>query len=681
MIVAMPHLNRRAILALLLGLAAPTTLCGYARWSLPRGLFWRADHDRVLFHMDTAAKGGLLNQSGEILITPDSDPQAALTAAMNTWNSVASTTARFLPLDVRPNKAFAGDGQNSLSFEDSEETRSVVGSAIAITGVITRYDGSIVDTDIYFSPSYTFSTTRFVGSIDLQEIATHELGHALGAQHSNLFSSTMFPFADFEQTFRRQLSDDDIAFVCSVYPLAPPNSAFGTISGKVTFDTGGPVRGAAVVAVDADRGVIVSAITRLGDGQYTMAGLPPGNYHIHAEPIGGLIQPSNLGLGAAQVDLGWPATTLGGAAAPQVVTVSQGQTVSADMVVSSKPATLQFDSLWLNLYQYSAFDFDLLRSGQTAEVSIFGAGYDDSIRAEDILVFGPGITVRPGSLEVYPGATPADAGEVFFVIDIPARDDWGVAFFGVRRGDENLFTSPLRVSPAGPVFRPSAVANAAGSGHVGLAPGEIASLYGGALGPAEGLSSTPSAGRIPRSLAGVTLSVDDLPAPLFYVSSGQVNFLVPFEVAGHASVRLSVAVDGLVSEQATLPVLDAAPAVFPFGWDWAVVNQDWTMNTPASPAPAGSVIMVYCTGLGMVSPPVDTGVVAPQAPLSAAVGVTASLNGTDVPVYFAGLAPGFVGLMQVNVVIPSGTPKGDALPLVLTAHGQSSQSWVTIAVN
>lgn len=683
MIVTLTPLRRRRILLFLLSLAAPATLCGYARWSLPRNVFWRGDNNRVLFRVDTTVQGGLLNVFGHTLITPDSDPRTALAAAMNTWNSVASTTARFLPLDVGPTRAYPGDGQNSFSFEDDEETRSIVGSAIAITRVITLYDGSVVDTDILFSPSYSFSTTRYAGSMDLQEIATHELGHSLGVEHSNLFTSTMFPFADFEQTFRRRLSDDDIAFVSVVYPLAAPNPAGGTISGTISFDSGSPVRGAAVVAVDAERGVVVSAITRLGDGRYTMAGLPPGNYRVHSEPIRGMVQPSNLGLSESQVDLGWPATTFGGAATPQVVSVSQGLTVKADIVVPFKPPTLQFSFLAVNLNQYSAPapDSDLLHSGQSAEISIFGTGYDDSIEAEDILVFGSGISVRPGSLEVFPGATPADTGQIIFVIDIPARDDWSIAFFGVRRGDENLFTNPLRITPAGPTFRPSGVTNAAWSEHVGLAPGEIASLYGTALGPAEGLSSSPSAGRLPRTLAGVTLSVDDLRAPLFYVASGQISFLVPYEVAGRTSVTLSVTVNGSVSDQATLPVLDAAPALFPVSYGWAVINRDWTMNSPASPAPAGSVIMVYCTGLGAVSPPIDSGAVAPQAPLSSAVGVTASLNGTDAPVNFAGLAPGFVGLMQVNAAIPAATPKSDALPLILTAHGQSSQSWVTIAVN
>ena len=107
---------------------------------------------------------------------------------------------------------------------------------------------------------------------------------------------------------------------------------------------------------------------------------------------------------------------------------------------------------------------------------------------------------------------------------------------------------------------------------------------------------------------------------------------------------------------ATFNVLPAAPAIF-------------------LAVPAGSgVITAYVTGLGAVSPAVPTGSPAPLDVLSyAQATVTATLGGVPATVQFAGLAPGFIGLGQVNILIPQDAPKGDAVPLVLEINGQKSK--------
>lgn len=673
--------RRCGLLAAAAALGAPEAVDGYARWMMPNGYIWRADYAGVLFRVDPSVVGGLTNSEGGLLITAESDPQAALAAAMNTWNAVPATTARFESLLVTAGKPGSGDGLNAFTFDDTPQARSFVGSAIAVTRVMTR-NGAVLDTDIYFNPGYTFSTTRYAGSMDIQEIATHELGHALGAQHSNLVTSTMYPFASPEETFRRTLSDDDIAFVSSTYPLPGTSMPYGTIAGTVTFDNGSPVRGAAVVAVEADRGTVVSAMTEVLDGKYKMTGVPPGRYYLHAEPIGSMLAPSNLGLSESQTDLHWNAVVYGGAATPAIVEAGSGGTANADLVVSSTAATpFEFDFLSVSELSGWSVDFGVVHSGQAVDVMIFGTGFNDSMRAEDVLILGQaGVTIRPGTFEVWPGDTASDEGMVYFAADVQARSDWAMVLFGIRRGGDAIFTDTLRVAPAGPAFLASAAANGAGAWQDGLAPGEIASLFGSGLGPEDGVAGAVTGGRLPRSLSGVSLTLDELEAPLFYASNGQVNFLVPNEVAGRASIRLKVTVNGTAGEAVTVPVVDSAPGVFPFGWNWAVINQDWTVNSVEEPAAVGSVVMVYCTGLGAVAPAVETGAVTPDAPLSVAQGVTAKVNGQDAPVWFAGLAPGFVGLMQVNVQIPTGTAPDAAVPLEITSLGRSSQSWVTIAV-
>jgi uncharacterized protein (TIGR03437 family) len=101
------------------------------------------------------------------------------------------------------------------------------------------------------------------------------------------------------------------------------------------------------------------------------------------------------------------------------------------------------------------------------------------------------------------------------------------------------------------------------------------------------------------------------------------------------------------------------------------LNQDFSMNGPANPLPRGQVLVVYATGLGAVMK---------QGQLSAtAAPVTAVVNGQELPAEFAGLAPGYVGLYQVNVRIPAATPPGLGVSLTLKEGGQMSNT-VSVAL-
>jgi len=94
---------------------------------------------------------------------------------------------------------------------------------------------------------------------------------------------------------------------------------------------------------------------------------------------------------------------------------------------------------------------------------------------------------------------------------------------------------------------------------------------------------------------------------------------------------------------------------------------------PGSPLQEGHAMVLYCAALGPVSPPVPEGAAAPLEPLSYTSNpVTLTIGGQEVPVLFAGLAPGFAGLYQVNALVPAGVEKGPEVPVVLTLAGQPS---------
>ncbi len=175
------------------------------------------------------------------------------------------------------------------------------------------------------------------------------------------------------------------------------------------------------------------------------------------------------------------------------------------------------------------------------------------------------------------------------------------------------------------------------------APGGIFSIFGANLAAALSQASTTP---LPTQLGGVTVTVNNTAVPLYFVSPGQINAQLPYDaVPGPATLRI-----GATSR--TFTIAAAAPAIF------AALRQ-------------GTVAVAYVTGLGAVKPPVPTGAAAPFDTLSFAdTKVTATIDGIAADVAFAGLAPGFIGLGQVNVAIPAGAID---LILVLEANGQKSK--------
>jgi uncharacterized protein (TIGR03437 family) len=230
---------------------------------------------------------------------------------------------------------------------------------------------------------------------------------------------------------------------------------------------------------------------------------------------------------------------------------------------------------------------------------------------------------------------------------------------------------------------------------VPVAQGSLATLFGG------GVASdtvTVSATTWPKTAANRQLVVnDDLQAPIYYIGPTQVNFQVPSN-APLGSVRIAVrtADTGELVAGGSLLVSSAAPGIFTANQSGtgqaAVLNQDFSINSASNPAPAGSTISIYGTGQGQVSPAVIDGTAAGSSPLSNTIAVpttsgTTCLNSQPSmcvavgssfgDVKYSGLAPGFIGLWQINVLIPPGTT--GVVPVRVVINGTPSNT-VTIAV-
>ena len=215
----------------------------------------------------------------------------------------------------------------------------------------------------------------------------------------------------------------------------------------------------------------------------------------------------------------------------------------------------------------------------------------------------------------------------------------------VYAGTENQFVA-YGLLPQGSVAL--AVASAASGTPNAISPGAIASLYGNGL----AIGTAPATSfPLPTSLAGASVTVNGIPAPLLYATPTQINFQVPFEVAPGSAV-IGVSVNGAAAGSITVPLFSAVPGIFLEAAGYAaVVNQDGSINSADQPAPANSFLSAYVTGLGNVFPAVNSGIAATANTLTIAP-VTATIGGMAAKVSFAGLAPGFAGLYQVNIQTP-----------------------------
>ena len=208
-----------------------------------------------------------------------------------------------------------------------------------------------------------------------------------------------------------------------------------------------------------------------------------------------------------------------------------------------------------------------------------------------------------------------------------------------------------------------------------LAPGAFAAIFGANL--SSGLAEST---KLPLSLQlGDTSAIlGGKELPLLFTSGGQVNVVVPFDVPGNSTQQLVIQKGSAISIPQSVVIADAQPAIFTqngFGTGAALINvykPDGTALPNNSPVSAGDVIILYCSGLGAVNPPVAAGSQTPTSPLSNTVNpVTVTIGQAQAKVLFAGLTPSFAQLYQVNVQIPTGLKSGSAV-LTLSVAGQPS---------
>jgi len=245
----------------------------------------------------------------------------------------------------------------------------------------------------------------------------------------------------------------------------------------------------------------------------------------------------------------------------------------------------------------------------------------------------------------------------------------------------------------GPNPQITAVVNSASYSQGTLAPGDMIAIFGVGLGP-QGLTifdpSTPPIGTLlPIASPSTSVTINGTLAPVLYTSPTTVGVIVPYTIAT-ATAQVIVTYGGLASQPVTVAVVAADPGLYSLAssgqGQGAILNYnsstgDFTINSAANPAAAGSTVILYMTGAGATTSAVDNQLIPLSPAVTPVLPTTVTIGGQGAVVQGAQAPPGSVpGLIQLNVTVPSTLKAAPALPLIVTVGGVASQSGLTMAV-
>jgi matrixin/IPT/TIG domain-containing protein len=295
-----------AVLALAAAAAASAPSLAYGPITTPggAGLHWKG-----------ATVAYVINAQGSDDVADDSE-KLAIRLAFSTW---AAETAGALALVEGQASDPASlnvdhNGTHRVLFDESDATGyfPLLTGVVAITPLTYGAGGVLVDADVIFNGrDHRFSTSLESGTYDVRDVATHEVGHFIGLDHTPLAGASVFPFVATKQTAHRSLSEDDVAGAHGSYDAGPPA---GGLSGMAVHTApgggaGSPIRGGLVVARRADGRVACGALTRK-DGSFELWPVLPGAYALEISPLDGPMTEENL-VSAGAVDSDFGSTVLG----------------------------------------------------------------------------------------------------------------------------------------------------------------------------------------------------------------------------------------------------------------------------------------------------------------------------------------------------------------------------------
>jgi uncharacterized protein (TIGR03437 family) len=237
------------------------------------------------------------------------------------------------------------------------------------------------------------------------------------------------------------------------------------------------------------------------------------------------------------------------------------------------------------------------------------------------------------------------------------------------------------LSPSNVFLNPTGIVNAGSFAPftASIVPGELLVLYGSGLAPDFQIASGAP---FPNNLDGVQVTINSQPAPLYYVSATQISAIVPYGITGGLA-QITVNNNGALSNTVVQYIGATAPGVLTQSQNGLgygdILRPDYSKMTAQNPTKIGETIAVYLTGLGAVSPAISDGAAGPISTFSQTTNpITAYIGGISAPVGYAGLAPGYAGLYQVNVTVPAGVTAGDNTLDISGPDSYNSQCLITV---
>jgi uncharacterized protein (TIGR03437 family) len=203
-----------------------------------------------------------------------------------------------------------------------------------------------------------------------------------------------------------------------------------------------------------------------------------------------------------------------------------------------------------------------------------------------------------------------------------------------------------------------------------ISAGSIVSLFGAGLAARQ---SSAESLPLPVSLENISVSVNGVSAPLFFVSPGQVNIQAPFGLTGD-SATIALTNGGALSNEVVVRLARSSPGIFSYADGQSpqrgvILHADYSLVTPDRPARPGETVLIWLTGLGGLVPAVPTGAGNPGGPLSSAIDPRIRIwFGGQVAdrLTYAGGAPFFAGVNQINAVIPKTVAVGTNIPVAIS---------------
>lgn len=361
-------------------------------------------------------------------------------------------------------------------------------------------------------------------------------------------------------------------------------------------------------------------------------------------------------------------TAAGAVGSPQTINVSLTLSAANQPVLALSPRLMQFttpsntsplpQTLQVQNTGSSAINFTI----QTSTVS--GGNWLSVTPAS-----GTATASAPGSVLVQVNSTSLSPGNYSGTINVSSPN---------ASNSPQALTVILAVGA--PVLNRNGLVNGASFSQAAVAsPGAIVSLFGTALAPGIAVATSLP---LPTTLLDVRVLVNETPAPLFFVSPSQINFQMLTGITD-PTFQVVVVSAGVRSLPIDVPIVAEDPGLFTISANGsgqaAVLNADNSLNGSGNPGAAGSVLQIYATGLGKVEPPIAPGQAAPADPLSLTVSrPVVRIGGTVADLVFSGLAPGFVGLYQINARIPQGLASGQQNLQVEINGRQSNVATVAI---